>query len=108
MRVRCLRLRLKRVSVYCSSVDVWELRCETRTGPSSGPGIQTLDLTKSLKFLLIDSIFLLSTCPDSPRHTRCFPSLFEDFFQRYKNLLAKHSPGLRRWGTEEVPHACPN
>ena len=48
-------------------------------GKSPGSLGQTWDQAKSLKFILIDSNFLLSPCPDSLRHARCFPGLFEIF-----------------------------
>ena len=63
---------------------------------SLGPGQQTWDQAKFLKFILIDSIFLLSPCPDSNSYTRCFPGLLEEFFYSVEYLLSKHFPGIPR------------
>ena len=48
---------------------------------SLGQG-QTWDESKSLKFILIDSNFFLSPCPESLCQTRCFPVFSRDFSQR--------------------------
>jgi hypothetical protein len=53
------------------------------------PGSQgkTWDQAKSLKFILIDSNFLPVPCPETSRHDRCFPSLFEEFFFSEKEAI---------------------
>jgi hypothetical protein len=84
---------------------------------------QTWDQAKSLKFILIDSIFFLSPCPDSTLgvspsftkiffHTWCFPVFYEDFFFGIvKYILENTLPGIPRGkgdgGWKRVPHVCP-
>jgi hypothetical protein len=85
--------------------------------PGLVPGIQdrkgprslghTCDQDKSLKFILIDSNFLLSPCPDFNSDDRCFPGLFEDFFYSVEYLFLntfQGFPGVREMGEGRVPH----
>jgi hypothetical protein len=72
---------------------------------------QTWDRAKSLNFILIDSIFLLSPCPETRCHARCFPVFFKDFSEGKNIYFETPSPGLPRGkadgGCNRVPLACP-
>ncbi len=72
---------------------------------------QTWDQDKSLKFILIDSIFLLSPCPETRCHARCFPVFFKDFSEGKNIYFETPSPGLPRGkadgGCNRVPLAYP-
>jgi hypothetical protein len=72
---------------------------------------QTWDRAKSLNFILIDSIFLLSPCPETHCHARCFPVFFKDFSEGKNIYFETPSPGLPRGkadgGCNRVPLACP-
>jgi hypothetical protein len=72
---------------------------------------QTWDRAKSLNFILIDSIFLLSPCPETHCHARCFPVFFKDFSEGKNIYFETPSPGFPRGkadgGCNRVPLACP-
>ena len=72
---------------------------------------QTWDRAKSLNFILFDSIFLLSPCPETRCHARCFPVFFKDFSEGKNIYFETPSPGLPRGksdgGCNRVPLACP-
>ena len=80
---------------------------------SKSPGSlgQTWDWAKSLNFILIDSNFLLSPCPETRCHARCFPVFFKDFSEGKNICFETPSPGLPRGkadgGCNRVPLACP-
>ena len=72
---------------------------------------QPWDQTKSFKFILIDSNFLLSPCPEHPVTQDVSPSFPKDFLQGKKIFLETPSPGLPRGkgdgGCKRVPLSCP-
>ena len=76
---------------------------------SKSPGSlgQTWDQAKSLKFILIDSIFLLSPCPENPVTQGVSPS-FPKMFCHGKNIFletpSQDFPGVREMGDAQAIH----